>query len=55
MEHAGPETLSVRIAFTALRLEFGWLKTPITSTNLAHLNYNKGSVQFGACWVSEIR
>lgn len=41
MEHAGPDALSVMVAFTALRLEFGWLKTPITASNLAHLNYNK--------------
>ena len=29
------------LVFTALRLEFGWLQTPITAPNLAHLNYNK--------------
>lgn len=39
MEQAGAETLHVMLAFTALRLEFGWLKTPVTAPNLAHLKY----------------
>lgn len=39
MEQAGVDTLRVMLAFTALRLEFGWLKTPVTAPNLAHLEY----------------
>jgi len=39
MEQAGVDTLRVMLAFTALRLEFGWLKTPVTAPNLAHLKY----------------
>jgi len=41
MDHAGVDTLRVMLAFTALRLEFGWLKTPVTAPNLAHLKYAK--------------
>lgn len=41
MDQAGVDTLRVMLAFTALRLEFGWLKTPITAPNLAHLKYAK--------------
>ena len=31
MDHAGVDTPRVMLAFTALRLEFGWLKTPVTA------------------------
>ena len=41
MEQMGVDTLRAMLVFTALRLEFGWIKTPITAANLAHLNYNK--------------
>ena len=41
MDQAGVDTLRVMLAFTALRLEFGWLKTPVTAPNLAHLKYAK--------------
>ncbi len=41
MEQMGVDTLRAMLVFTALRLEFGWLKTPITATNLSNLNYNK--------------
>lgn len=27
------------LSFTALRLEYGWLKAPVTAPNLAHLKY----------------
>lgn len=37
METIGPEGLKVLLAFTALRLEFGWATTPISSKKLAHL------------------
>jgi putative transposase len=37
METIGPDGLKVLLAFTALRLEFGWATTPITSKKLAHL------------------
>jgi putative transposase len=41
MEQVGVDTLRAMLVFIALRLEFGWIKTPITASNLAHLNYNK--------------
>ena len=41
MDHLGVDTLRAMLVFTALRLEFGWLTTPITATNLVHLNYNR--------------
>jgi putative transposase len=41
MEQMSVDTLRAMLVFTALRLEFGWIKTPITAANLAHLNYNK--------------
>ena len=34
MEVVGPEGLKVLLAFTAMRLEFGWAQTPITSGKL---------------------
>lgn len=37
METLGPEGLKVLLAFTALRLEYGWATTPITSNKLAHV------------------
>jgi putative transposase len=37
METIGPDGLKVLLAFTALRLEFGWATTPISSKKLAHL------------------
>jgi putative transposase len=37
METIGPDGLKSLLAFTALRLEFGWATTPITSKKLAHL------------------
>ncbi|MEK7703763.1 MAG: IS256 family transposase [Myxococcota bacterium] len=37
MEQMGPDGLKALLAFTALRLEFGWSTTPITSTKLANL------------------
>ena len=33
----GPDGLKTLLAFTALRLEFGWANTPITSKKLPHL------------------
>jgi len=41
MEQRGVDTLRAMLVCTALRLEFGWIKTPITAANLAHLNDNK--------------
>jgi putative transposase len=41
MDQVGADTLRAMLVFTALRLEFGWIKTPITASNLSHLNYNK--------------
>lgn len=41
MDHAGADTLRVMLAFSALRLEYGWLKTPTTAPNLANLKYGK--------------
>lgn len=37
METIGPEGLKVLLAFTAMRLEYGWLTTPITSAKLKNL------------------
>ena len=37
METIGPDGLKVLLAFTAIRLEFGWATTPISSNKLAHL------------------
>lgn len=37
METIGPDGLKVLLAFTAIRLEFGWATTPISSKKLAHL------------------
>lgn len=37
METLGEKTLDVLVAFTAIRLEFGWQTTPIDSGRLAHL------------------
>jgi putative transposase len=37
METLGPEGLKVLLAFTALRLEYGWATTPITSNKLVHV------------------
>jgi hypothetical protein len=41
MEVVGAEGLKVLLAFTALRLEHGWSKTPITSGKLMVLRYRK--------------
>lgn len=37
METVGPDGLKALLAFTALRLEFGWSLTPISSNRLPHL------------------
>lgn len=34
MDSLGERTLQVLVAFTAIRLEFGWQRTPVTSTHL---------------------
>jgi len=36
METVGPDGLKVLLAFTALRLEFGWATSPISSKKLVH-------------------
>lgn len=41
MGQLGPEGLKALLAFTALRLEFGWMQTSITAANLEHLVYRK--------------
>lgn len=38
MEQLGRDGLHALLAFTALRLEFGWATTPISSPKLANLN-----------------
>lgn len=38
MEQMGPDGLKALLAFTALRLEFGWSMTPISSPKLANLH-----------------
>ncbi len=37
METIGPDGLKALLAFTAMRLEYGWLTTPITSAKLKNL------------------
>jgi transposase-like protein len=41
MEQMGPDGLRALLAFTALKLEFGWMQTSITAANLQHLVYRK--------------
>jgi putative transposase len=41
MEQMGPNGLRALLAFTALKLEFGWMQTSITASNLQHLIYRK--------------
>jgi putative transposase len=41
MEQMGADGLKTILAFTALRLEFGWSITPITSNKLANLPYRE--------------
>lgn len=38
MEQLGSENLKALLAFTALRLEYGWSLTPITSNKLSNLS-----------------
>ncbi|MCC7442259.1 MAG: IS256 family transposase [Bdellovibrionales bacterium] len=37
MDSLGERTLNVLVAFTAIRLEFGWQTTPVTSGRITHL------------------
>ena len=39
MEVASPDGLKVFLTFTAIRLEYGWALTPITSSKLRTLNW----------------
>jgi putative transposase len=41
MEVVSPEGLKVLLAFTALRLEYGWALTPISSNSLRQLKYRQ--------------
>jgi len=41
MDGMSVEGLRVLLAFTALRLEFGWSQSPITKDNLSHLPWHK--------------
>ena len=41
MEQVGPDGLKTLLAFTALRLEFGWSQTSIAASHLQHLVYRK--------------
>lgn len=41
MEQLGPDGLRALLAFTALKLEFGWMQTSIESSRLQHLTYKK--------------
>ena len=40
-ETVSPDGLKALLAFTALRLEYGWMTTPITSNKLARLKYRE--------------
>lgn len=44
METIGDRTLSILVAFTALRLEFNWSKTPVNSNSINNLMYIKTNV-----------
>jgi putative transposase len=44
METIGERTLTVLVAFTAMRLEYGWRKFPVNSPQFANLKYFKNSV-----------
>lgn len=41
MEVVSPDGLKALLAFTALRLEYGWMTTPITSNKLTRLKYRE--------------
>jgi putative transposase len=41
METMGPDGLKALLAFTALRIEYGWATTPITSNKLTNLVYRE--------------
>jgi transposase-like protein len=41
MEQVGPDGLRALLAFTALKLEFGWMQTSIAASNLQYLVYKK--------------
>lgn len=41
MEQVGPDGLKALLAFTALRLEFGWMQSSITASNIEHLVFKK--------------
>ena len=41
MDSMGPDGLKALLAFTALRLEFGWSTTAINSNKLTHLQYRE--------------
>jgi transposase-like protein len=41
MEQVSPDGLKTLLAFTALRLEFGWMQSSITASNLNNLTYRK--------------
>jgi len=41
METVSPEGLKALLAFTALRMEYGWATTPLTSGKLVHLRYRE--------------
>lgn len=45
METVGPDTLKVLLAFTALRLEFGWSRSPITSSAINNLDNRRSREQ----------
>jgi hypothetical protein len=41
MEVVSPDGLKPLLAFTAIRLEYGWVQTPITSNKLRRLKYRE--------------
>jgi putative transposase len=41
MDSVGPDGLQALLAFTALRLEFGWSQTPLTSGKISRLPWHK--------------
>lgn len=45
MDSLGERTLQVLVAFTAIRLEFGWQRTPVTSTHLEGRGRNRNQIE----------
>lgn len=45
MDSLGERTLQVLVAFTAIRLEFGWQRTPVNSAHLESLRWKRNQIE----------